>query len=274
MADNRFQQFENSLRVLTPAALESYGELEKAKFTTGDFSYGGIWTNNYRLFAVSTTTWYRTHRGYITISKKEQPLKDVLKLSIERDIILSYQAAHQKTTIDMLCRDDELGRPTDWTLDNAIVDFADGQEKVCSKYNEISRLAGTLLVKDYVTGRITMRYTGFISSDLSLLAVVQKYGKEPPDVTFTMLEEMDKPKPGQSLRYIGIEKFKMAGTDITSHCYQQLGCGILPTNYYVDSKNGRLLLVISGMKAYILDDGYMETHKKAVEFLTKRGPQK
>jgi len=273
MADNEFLQFENSLRLLTPQALESYGELERAVLPAAGFAYASPWVNNYRIFAVGTTTWHRTHRGYLTISKHAHPQKGVLKLSVERNIILSYQTAYQKTLMDMLCNDDELVRPTDWTLDNTIVDFGGEEEKVCSKYNEISRLAGVLLVKDYVSGRVTTRYTGLVSTDISLMTAVQNYGQEPPQDSFTMLEEMDKPKPGQSIRYIGIEKFRMGGKDITSYWYQQTGCGILPTNYYVDSKDGRLLIMISGMKAYILDDAYIKTQEKVVEFLKKRGPQ-
>ncbi len=272
MAEKSFLQFENSLRVLTPQALESYGELEKAVLPAGDFSYGSHWTNNYRIYTAGTTTWYRTYRGYLTISRKQWSQKDVLKISVERNIILSYQAAFQKMTIDMLCRDDSLARPTDWTLDAAITDL--GQETPCSHYNEISRFASVLLVKDYAMGKVTTRYNGLISTDLSLMVAVQNYGKEPPADDFTMLEEMDKPKHGQSLRYIGIEKFKMGGTDMTAYCHQQVGCGILPTNYYIDTKTGRLLIAISGMKAYILDDSYMKTHDKVVEFLAKRGPQK
>lgn len=270
MADDKSIDYENSLRPLTPKALADYGELEKAVIG-GDFSFSGQWTNSYRIYAAAGAQWYKTYRGYLTIAKQDSHQRDVLKLSIGRNILLPYQTAYQKTLVEMLCNDDEYGRPTDWTLDNTIADFSGSEDKICSRYNEISRLAGALLVKDYVSGRVTTRYNGLVSSDISLMAVVQKYGKEPPLDTFMMLEELDKAKPGQMISYLGTEKFDMGGRAVETFRYQQTGFGTLPKDYYVDSRSKRLLILISGQEAYILDDSYIKTHEKAVDYIKKGG---
>lgn len=69
---------------------------------------------------------------------------------------------------------------------------------------------------------------------------------------FTMLDHFDQIKRDQLFYYNKSIEVNVDGTDMVLHAFDHLGRGIVPWVYWVDGQ-GRLLFVISGIEAYILN---------------------
>ena len=71
-------------------------------------------------------------------------------------------------------------------------------------------------------------------------------------ISFALLDHFDQVKPNQTLTYHGTQEVFINNTTLRLHRFDQLGEGIVPWVYWVDA-SGRLLFVISGLEAYILN---------------------
>ena len=106
-----------------------------------------------------------------------------------------------------------------------------------------------------------MGVAGAVSSSWSILEAVQRAGANGEQRGFTLLDEMDKAKPGYRLMESGEEKIPFGGESVPVRRYHLIGQGLLPTVYYVD-ENRRLLLALSGLRAYILNPEAQRIHSR------------
>lgn len=94
-----------------------------------------------------------------------------------------------------------------------------------------------------------------LTSSFTLFDVVQRMSvKGINQINFTLLDELDKVKRKHSINFSKETTIQFGGSPTLVRCYEELGEGLLPMKYYVDSQ-GRMLLAISGMRVYILSPG-------------------
>ena len=153
------------------------------------------------------------------------------------------------------CMGANLSYPVNWDYTSIFLD-ADGKEDKLLTVNiqgqssngEIRRTRNGLLSK--------MACHGYPSCDWCVYETIQRRSKQLTDnLTFDMLESLERLKPGQQLIDRGIIRIKAGSSDHQLHRFDQLGTGNLPFEYWVD-ESSRLCLMISSNKAYILDQRF------------------
>jgi hypothetical protein len=221
---------------LTPTLLEELGAVDKFPPTPAGFQPDGNWTNKYRIW---------TCHGYRESGNENVgSLRITRKIDSQNTFILEVRQEIEQTDgltniVDgtIMCQYDQLASPVEWNL---LSQFAGPTGNVVSELSSRDRGLAT----ETVTGA---------ASDWGLFEAVQRLAfDKKSSLSFDLIEGMSLSKPGQSLSYRGTFPMKTGGESIPLHCFNQLGRGILPTEYWLDDRH-RLLAVISMNKAYILD---------------------
>jgi hypothetical protein len=253
-------------QLLTPEALAAYGHLEVAA-PTGEFDPHGAWTQCWQLYLLRKTSWERPHHGHIEITRR--PDNNRVRFSIRQANSQGPQRGALATgghgliksvcdtQADLICRADDFLTPDSWTLHTAL------------RHEDGSDFEGTRLTKQMRirAGRIELTCdgntsarplpAGNVTSNWGLLNVLSTVdGREP--LTFTLLDELDKVKADHKLHRAADTQIAFGGRKVAVHCYHQIGRGTLPWEYYVDASTRRVLLALSGLRAYILDDSAAE----------------
>lgn len=247
---------------LTPDALAQYGHLE-IDAPEGGFDPQGTWTQCWQIYLLRQTSWEPHHQGHIEITRK--PTEGRVRLAIrqanfqgpQRAILPNGRRELVKsvcdTRADLVCRGDAYLTPESWTLDTAL-------RRVDGTGFEGTRLTKTMGIRK---GRIEMTCNGRtvsrpvppgnLTCNWGLLTTLSTLdGREP--LTFTLLDELDKVKTDHHLHRAADRRIQFGRRRVAVHCYHQIGRGTLPWEYYVDASSKRVLLAISGLRAYILDD--------------------
>jgi hypothetical protein len=111
---------------------------------------------------------------------------------------------------------------------------------------------------------------GPLSSNWSLFDALQRMPREGmPPFAFDMLDELDQLKRAHQIRYRGTSRHNLNGKAVALHHHQHTGRGILPMNYYTDQQ-GRLLVALGGLRAYILDDRVTQLHEQCLASMAAR----
>jgi len=222
---------------LTPVLLKELGALNEFPFTPEDFKPDGNWTNKYRIW---TCHGYRESSnenvGFVRLKRIPESDK-TFTLNIHQEIA---QTDDITNIIDgtIKCRNDILASPVQWNLSSS---FKDANRKHIAELSSINNGPGTKSI-DGATG------------DWCLFEMVQRLAFDKQNsLSFDLLEGMSLSKPSHRLFYRGIYPIKTNEKNISLHCFVQLGNGILPYEYWLDTRH-RLLVVTSMNKAYILDD--------------------
>jgi hypothetical protein len=232
---------------LSLEALREYGAFEGFQ-APGAFDPEGTWTHTYRIWLVGTG---RDHdRGSLRI-ERGAPANGSTTL----DVALTVRQAAgttQDTKAKVECRTDPLCTPTSWQMSSMILD-AQGQPIEATKVEQ-SAIVGSEGV-EVTTGDVTSlrKVPRPFTSNWSLFDAVQRLpGEAAKPLQFTLLEDLELVKRGQRLSFRETVEFDFGGGAQVLHGYDQVGEGILPYHYWVD-EHSRLLVVISGIRAYILD---------------------
>jgi hypothetical protein len=233
---------------LTPTLLKELDALNKLPFTPDDFKPDGNWVSTYRIW---TCHGYREsgneNIGFLRIERIGSS-GETFVLNVHQQVVQTDAIIH---IIDgtIKCRNNPLASPVEWKLKSEFIG-ADGKH--------ISELLSSNNGK---TVEGAQRTTG----DWCLFEAVQRLAIDTRNsLSFDLLEGMSLKKSGHRLSYRGVTPLKMAGVDIPLHCFVQLGSGILPYEYWLDSRH-RLLAVTSMNKAYILDEKAEQIIKREVK---------
>ena len=238
---------------LTPEMLFQLG-------VTPDFSPDGKpfnpaeeWTNRYKIW---------TCHGY-----RESGNLDVGFLQIQRgsagpdkrfELQIHQELQNQEETLNRVvakidCIEGDLSCPVKWDYTSVFLD-ADGKEdksltvnvKGQSSDSEIRWTRNGLLSKLACKGRP--------SCDWCVYETVQRRANQfTGNLTFDMLESLERFKPGQQLIDRGRVNVKIGNSGRRLHRFDQIGTGVLPFEYWVD-ETSRLCVIVSMNKAYILDN--------------------
>ncbi|HEX8325771.1 MAG TPA: hypothetical protein VF595_17840 [Tepidisphaeraceae bacterium] len=72
--------------------------------------------------------------------------------------------------------------------------------------------------------------------------------------TFTLVDQFELTKPGQTIAYNGAYRTTVGGAERTLHRFDLLGFATVPATFWVDDQTSRLLAVVSGLEAYVLGE--------------------
>ena len=233
---------------LTPTLLKELDALNKLPFTPKDFKPDGNWVNTYRIW---TCHGYREsgnqNVGFLRIERIDNSIETFV-LNVHQEVVQTDALTH---IIDgtIKCRNNQLASPVEWRLKSKFIG-ADGKH--------ISELRSG---DNSVATERTERTTG----DWCLFEAVQRLALDAQNpFSFDLLEGMSLKKSDHRLSYRGVTPLKVDSVDIPLHCFVQIGSGILPYEYWLDSRY-RLLAVTSMNKAYILDEKAEQIIKREIK---------
>jgi hypothetical protein len=204
--------------------------------TAADFSPTGAWQATYAIFVCHGYLLYGNHDlGLLELVRT--PLADgTFTLKMTQRIRLD-ESMLQVTEAEAHCRADALGTPLSWTLKSRFED-SDGKPIPDLAVDE--------------TGKPSDLVAGPATGDWCLFEAVQRLTPQTKVPEFSLLEGLSVAKGGQRLSYRGEETYPIADKDQTLRRYEQIGHGVLPTNYWLDA-SGRLVIAVTHSRAYILD---------------------
>lgn len=234
---------------LTLELLFELGALRKFPPPSEDFDPTADWVNTYRIW---------TCHGY-----RESGNQDVGLLRIRRttdtEKSFTLRVRRQVVQVDGLvniieaaikCRNDQLACPMRWEVSSRFL--GPDSKSLAELEHKETGLATKAVDKS--------------TADWCLFEAVQRLAfDEQTALSFDLLEGLSLRKADQHLSYRGAHQLKIDGKHVLMHCFQQLGHGILPYEYWL-SESHRLLAATSLHKAYILD-------KQAEEIIRQRADQ-
>jgi len=260
---------------LTLAALEAYGALADFGLPEGEFDADGSFRHTYRLWLVSSG-WPIArpadphYRGFVEIQRKPRREGKGIQLAV-RQSVFQQTPGLADTVAQIECGEDALTTVQSWRLVHKV---SDSHGKAVPEARTVQ--SGTVGPKAIATsqgnyGMETPRSPSRpVTSNWSLFDAVQRLPRrESPPLEFDMLEDLDLLKPSQRLTYRGEQEHVLDGKPVRLHRWQHVGRAILPHDYYLDGQ-GRLLVALGGLRAYILDPGVCELHKQCLATMAGR----
>jgi hypothetical protein len=248
----------------TLAALKEYVLDKEFKPPDGPFDPRVSWRHMYRLWMVGREV------GYLQLTRTAPADGGPAQLEVDQRFMQENGVA--VTTAAIRTGTDPLACPQSWDLEAVILDTD-------AKPVEVTRIKAAGAVKDGAVhatrgGRTTARPAPApLTSNWSLFDAVQRLAPgDGKTLEFTLLEELDLLKPEQQLAYRGTVATELGGRAVTLHHWQHLGRGIEPYDYYVDG-SGRLLVALSGIRAYFLDPGAPALYQEQLQFIQRRAPR-
>lgn len=237
---------------LTPEMLDVTGGLVNFPPEYSDFDPDADWTNTYRIF---TCHGYRKssndNLGLLRIRRRRRD-KATFNLKVSQRIVNS-EAIVNLIDADIVCRRDALASPVRWTLSNRFIG-SDEKPVADLAFEETAQIDNNLL--EIKTGDKTVKrnITKPLTADFCLFEAVQRLDFDRTALgSFSILEGMSLFKANQHLSGRGRYDLAIGGKAMRLHRFCQLGGGILPYEYYLDD-NHRLLIVVTGARAYIMDE--------------------
>jgi hypothetical protein len=234
-------------RPLSLEFLRDLGALKALSLPAGPFDPDGTWTASYRLWLVQRNT------GGGCLQLRREPADDGVRLDVELRVA-EVGGYLRRTRVELRCAADDLCTPKSWTLTSRSIGLG-GRPIKGTEVAETGSLRRGVVEVRFGDRRRSEKVPGPVTSNWSLLEAVQRWkpGKIKP-LAFTMLEELDLPKPGQRLGFREKKDFELNGRKLRLCGYQQIGRGVLPWQYWVDER-GRLLAALSGVRALLYDPG-------------------
>ena len=258
MAQRKTEQWR---RPLTVKALAKYGGLHFAP-PEGSFDPGGAWELVWQIWLLKPVRRLPNHHGFIRI--RRQPGVSGFLLSVEQQVINTGSLAVQHAEIH--CQNDAFGTPSRWRLNFKLLAFPDLQPLSEAGFSK----SGLLQEGKIVTGQRGKTFQRPVklpvTSGWGLLEAVQRLakGNHRELGPFTVLDELDKPKPNQTVQFRKNLTLPLRGEPVPVRYYQQVGEAWLPWRYYLDG-HGRLLVALSGPRAYILNPNTLEIHQRTLK---------
>ncbi len=254
-------------RPLSLDALRTYGALKGLAPPQDAFDPAGTWRHIYRLWLVGNGA--SQYRGFIEVGRGTPATDGTVNLDVQRTLVLGHHPAIHTTTARLKCAADALCTPRSWQIEAQTL-TVDMKPFARSRVAESASVRGQTITITRGKRRLERCVPTPFTSDFSLFDAVQRLCMEKTQpMGFALLQDLDQIKAGQRLSYRERIRFEVGGKELALSCYQQIGRGILPYRYYVDAQ-GRLLIAISGIRAYIFDPEVHQWHEKVTKWLAKR----
>jgi len=260
VAKTKAQQPERT-RPITVESLGAFGVLSGLSPPAERFDPAGEWTQTYRLWMVQ-----RYRSGGKLVVRRAPSGRDGVRLRVE-STIAEYGGHLRRLEAVLDCAADTLCSPRGWRLKATHLDVRD-KPTAGSGLSERGTLADGAWTVRFGDRSRTRKVPSPVTSNWSLFEAVQRLpGKDTQPLGFAMLDEMDLLKLDQQLSFCGTKQVQVGGRKRTLRGYAQIGCGVLPWQYWVDEQ-GRLLLAFSGVRAYVWDpqaEQFVQKQRKAAQ---------
>lgn len=244
-----------------PSLLSELNAFEDTPFPAGDFRPEENWTNYYRLW--TSYGYYDRNRddGHLKISRQAKSTENGYKLLVEQDYINLANRKHEntllhKTSATITCKNNETASPVSWDLTS---EFLNGPENI-EQFERAEPLREKVIVKNdelivTVNDKTHKRkVSGNVTGDWNLFNAVQLFPFDKSiDIKFDLLEGLRAFRQNHYLYYKGKAVEKWGAKTVALHCFEQIGEGVLPYEYWLNEHH-RLVLVITGNRAYILKE--------------------
>jgi len=241
----------------------------------GDFAPEGDWQASYGVYTLAGVC---DRAGTLKLQRRAAANgRHVLRVSYEKTLPKGFV---QKVAAKLDCETDALSTPRRWTYTTRIVSRSGESvpgtvlDKTAEAKNGAIEIAGGRHVR-----RVPV--SGAYATNWALFEAVQRLPRGEFDpLHFTMFDDFDQVKPDQTLSFrktadvvLGRKKVQehqwqelekgrirkttwawTGGEPVRLHAYSQLGWGVVPWVYWVDDR-GRLLFVVSGLEAYLMEPG-------------------
>lgn len=231
--------------------------LENFRPPKGGFDPKDNWKLCYRVYTLAGRKPGSGHpAGSLWLKRKKHGSDSfILKVDYQKQLPGQWK---QSVVAEIHCLSDTLSTPLKWTFDSEIIGHVEAFQNTKLKKSGVFK-NGKMVVEDGKYRREIMVPSPY-TVNWALFDAVQRMSRAPGTesaavkklLKFTMFDHFDQVKEKQSLQYRKTAQVVVGTKPIELHAYEHLGEGIVPWIYWVDSK-GRLLFVISGQEAYLLE---------------------
>lgn len=250
-------------RPLTADALAEYGELKTVP-SGGRFAPGGNWEQSYRIWMTGGP--WDNYQGCVTLKRSDSDATGFTLETVEKLLMPRMRSVHE-TRLRARCQKNSLATPESWTLSSRVYDVKTKKDFSEATVNQTGVFDGERISVTTNGSERIHNPAVLWTCNWSLFEAVQRQSPAGEHAgNFTILDDLDILKSGQRLSLRGEAELDTGGKTIKVLRYHQTGRGLLPTRYYV-SQSGRLLLAHTELRAYILDPGVLETHRKKVNWI-------
>jgi len=237
-------------RPLTPEILEAIGIVTECRPAGDEPANSGVfefWTTTSR-----RGVFYEQGRLELTIGASRVAGRRSLQVRELRRGADQHEQREHWIEAEIECRTDEYWSPGAWSYASWMHDPANRilpetvlRESVIREGRTLRRQVAGGEERERLAGR------GPLTSHWSLWEAVRHLPrKRGLALSFDCLEHLRKLKTGHCIRFVDTRKTTLAGRAIRLHRFLQTGCGILPTEYFVDDDE-RLLLVIDANRVAV-----------------------
>lgn len=140
---------------------------------------------------------------------------------------------------------------TEWRITSSFLEAETGNEVPGLTFSEEGTIKGNVIHLSDSRTETEFRAKRPALSQWNVLGLLAKGAFRKTPIRFDLMHELSVFKPGQSLKYTGEIQIPVATGDVSLHCYAQIGYGVLPTHYLVDSA-GRVQLITQSMLNWAL----------------------
>lgn len=253
---------------LTPALLAELGAMGEFTPASEDFRPDGNWVNTYRIWACHG---YREsgnyNVGFVRIRRAAGKANESFTLKVHQEVV-EVDGMLNVIDAEIKCLNNQLASPVQWHLSSRFIN-ADGKPVGELETEERAVIKGNVMSVETGGQTFKRKVSPQLSCDWCLFEAVQRLAFEKKSsLVFAMLEGLSSLKEDQRLSYREVYPRKIRAKDVSLHRFDQLGCGILPYEYWLDN-NHRLMVAITMNKAYILDEQAEKTIRQRTEQLQK-----
>jgi arylsulfatase A-like enzyme len=242
-------------KLFGPDELNAEGRLDVAQ-PEGEFDPHGPWEQTWRIWFPDRSG-SLPGAGFIKVKRTPGSRAGSTRFDIDQSIVYETSWSYQ-TTARITARNDDSGTPVNWESATRVL--------------KASGRKGPPVLLSTVNLEGAPDGSGHFSSSFTVLDAVQRMSaKQEQSLNFTLLDELDKVKRNHSIQFKEETTIPFGGAKAPVRCYEETGEGTLPWRYYVD-RQGRLLLAISGMRAYILDPNCEQSYEELKNFQTAQTP--
>jgi hypothetical protein len=226
------------------------------------FDGEGEWEHSYVVYPVyahldvTGQAWSEKQQGLLRLTRRPFNAGGQLRLEVVSEVtFLDWLPTRtQRTSATITCHTDALASPTSWELDSVALAAEDGSPVPLSEMSESGTLDQGRVELTFEGGSRAFEVARHVTSNWSLFEALQRLPREmPPEAEFDMLEDLRLRRQKQRLFVEGATTVETAAGPLRLYGFRQLGAGISPTHYWLDEQ-GRVLLVLSKMRAYIWQD--------------------
>lgn len=229
------------------AILKAQGEIRDFE-PASDFDPAGSGSADFHILT-SSGTWNRLLPPIGLLRLRRETAGDSFMLEVERYLRNETDRLHVATA-SIRCRADALASPVEWRMTSVFEDPEGGETPGLTERISGRAEAGAYEIRSD-SRTVSGRADPALATNWGLFEAVQRlpFG-DAAEHRFMLLEGTDLVKPDQRLRYRGRFDYSADSGAVPVHCFQHLGRGVMPTDYWLDETH-RLLAVINSGRAYV-----------------------